>query len=77
MALAWVCGRPGITSTLMGVSRAEQVVDNAAALEVVLSAEHRAALDRVSASADPRMLYSLFTPALRQHAVFGGFAVRP
>ncbi|WP_263383636.1 aldo/keto reductase [Granulicella arctica] len=75
MALAWVCGRAGITSTLMGVSRSEQVADNAAALDVVLSSEHRAALDTVSASSDPRMLYSLFTHALRQHVVFGGCSV--
>ena len=75
VALAWVCGRPGITSTLMGVSQAEQVIDNAAALDIVLPAEHRAALDAVSAPADPRMLYSLFTPALRQHVVFGGSSV--
>lgn len=75
IALAWVCGRPGITSTLMGVSRAEQVPDNASALGIALSAEHRSALDKVSASADPRMLYSLFTPALRQHVVFGGSPV--
>ena len=74
VALAWVCGRPGVTSTLMGVSRAEQVADNAAALDIVLSAEHRAALDALSAPADPR-LYILFTPALRQHAVFGGSSV--
>ncbi len=75
IALAWVCGRTGITSTLMGVSRAEQVKDNAFALDIVLTAEHRAALDTVSVSADPRMLYSLFTPALRQNAVFGGSSV--
>ncbi len=75
MALAWVCGRDGVTSTLMGVSRTEQVADNAAALDLVLSPEHRAALDAVSAPADPRMLYSLFTPALRQHVVFGGCSV--
>ncbi len=75
VALAWVCGRPGVTTTLMGVSRSEQVMDNAAALDVVLSPEHRAALDAVSASADPRMLYGLFTAALRQHAVFGGNSV--
>jgi aryl-alcohol dehydrogenase-like predicted oxidoreductase len=75
LALAWVCGRPGITSTLMGVSRGEQVKDNASALDIVLSEEHRGALDQVSASVNPRMLYSLFTPALRQHVVFGGFSV--
>lgn len=72
IALAWVTGRSGITSTLMGVSRPEQVSDNAASLDVILSTEHRAALDAVSAPADPRMLYSLFTSSLRQYAVFGG-----
>ncbi len=75
VALSWVVGRTGVTSTLMGVSRAEQVADNIAALEVVLSAEHRAALDTVSAG-DVRMLYTLFTPSLRQHVVFGGETVR-
>ncbi len=75
VALAWVVGRLGITSTLMGVSRAEQVPDNAAALEITLSPEHRAELDAVSAPG-PRMLYSLFTPALRQQVVFGGSSVR-
>lgn len=75
VALAWVCGRPGVTSTLMGVSRSEQVADNAAALDIVLPPELLAALDAVSTPADPRMLYSLFTPALRQHVVFGGCSV--
>lgn len=75
IALAWVGGRPGITSTLMGVSRAEQVMDNISALEIALSPEHQEALNMASAPADPRMLYSLFTPALRQYAVFGGSSV--
>jgi len=75
IALAWVCGRQGITSTLMGISRVEQVTDNVSALDIVLSEEHRAALDAVSASADPRMLYSLFTPAVRRQVVFGGSSV--
>ncbi|CAN5277877.1 aldo/keto reductase [soil metagenome] len=70
VALAWVIGRPGVASTLMGVSRASQVTDNIDALDVVLSAEHRAALDAVSAPA-PRMLYGLFTAPMREHVVFG------
>jgi len=74
VALAWVAGRPGVGATLMGASRIEQVADNIAALDVVLSPEHRAALDAVSAP-DTRFLYSLFTDAGRQHAVFGGSAV--
>ncbi len=76
VALSWVMGRPGITSTLMGVSRAEQVLDNAAALDVALSPEHRARLDAASAS-DSRLLSGLSTPALVQAVVFGGSSVRP
>lgn len=75
IALAWVCARPGVASTLMGVSRAAQVTENAAALDLVLSSEQMDTLDRLSAPAEPRMLYSLFTPAMRQHAVFGGATV--
>jgi aryl-alcohol dehydrogenase-like predicted oxidoreductase len=76
IALAWVVGRPGVTSTLMGVSRVEQVHDNIAALQVTLDDAHRAALDAVSAG-DGRMLYSLFTPPTRREVVFGGCEVSP
>jgi aryl-alcohol dehydrogenase-like predicted oxidoreductase len=76
IALSWVAGRRGVTSTLMGVSRVDQVADNIAALDVELSAGHRSALDRAS-EPDHRMLYSLFTPSMRQHAVFGGSSVTP
>jgi aryl-alcohol dehydrogenase-like predicted oxidoreductase len=76
VALSWVMGRPGVTSTLMGASRAEQVSDNVAALDVVLSPQHRAALDSVS-SPQRKMLYSLFAPPLRQQVVFGGSSVAP
>ncbi len=76
VALAWVIQRPGVASTLMGVSKVEQVRDNIAALDLTLSATHLSVLDSVSAPAQ-KMLYSLFTPAMRQHAVFGGSPVRP
>lgn len=75
VALAWVAGRPGVASTLMGVSRAGQVADNAAALDFPLSPEHRAALDAASAP-EPRMPYGLFSPAMRRQVVFGGSTVR-
>lgn len=77
VALSWIIGRPGVTSTLIGVSRAAQVTDNVAALDVSLSPEHLAELDAVSLPSDPRMLYTLFQPALRQQVVFGGSSVRP
>ncbi len=76
VALAWVTRRPGVTSTLMGVSSAAQLLDNIAALNIDLPAAQSAALDKVSDS-PTRMLYSLFTPAGRQHAVFGGNTVSP
>jgi aryl-alcohol dehydrogenase-like predicted oxidoreductase len=77
VALVWVTERAGVSSTLMGVSRLNQIENNIAALELRLPSEHRARLDAVSALASPRMLYSLFTPALRRQAVFGGSSVRP
>lgn len=75
VALAWVIGRPGVTSTLIGVSRVEQLSDNIAALGVTLTSVHRAALDAVSGG-QGGMLASLFTPAIRRQAVFGGSDVR-
>jgi aryl-alcohol dehydrogenase-like predicted oxidoreductase len=37
LALAWVLRRPEISSTIMGASKPEQVISNAAASEVTLS----------------------------------------
>lgn len=75
VALAWVVGRPGVASTLMGVSRAEQVTDNVAALDLHLPLEHRAALDDASSGNQP-FLYGLFEPTVRNQVVFGGADVR-
>lgn len=74
-ALAWVIGRPGVTSTLMGVSRPDQVTANADALGLMLSEEHLAALDKVSAGSES-MLYSLARTPARNHVVFGGADIR-
>ncbi|KQT07229.1 aldo/keto reductase [Methylobacterium sp. Leaf399] len=75
VALAWVMRRPGVTSTLMGIGRVEQMADNIAALDLVLAPEHHEALDSVSAGR-PRMLDTLFMPAMRRQVVFGGDSVR-
>jgi len=75
VALAWVVGRPGVASTLMGVSRAEQVTDNVAALGLDLAPKHSAALDATSGG-DQKFLYGLFQPGIRNQIVFGGADVR-
>ncbi|MFC3127467.1 aldo/keto reductase [Pseudoroseomonas globiformis] len=75
VALAWVVGRPGVASTLMGVSRAEQVADNVSALGLDLPPEQLGALDAASGG-DQKFLYGLFQPAVRNQVVFGGADVR-
>lgn len=49
LTLAWVMAKPGVTSAIVGASRPEQVVENAGACEVTLSAEIIARVDEVTA----------------------------
>jgi aryl-alcohol dehydrogenase-like predicted oxidoreductase len=48
VALAWVQGRPGVTSTIIGARRLAQLEDNVKALEVTLTAEELARLDALT-----------------------------
>jgi aryl-alcohol dehydrogenase-like predicted oxidoreductase len=48
IALAWLLHQQAVTSVIVGAKRIEQLTDNIAATEVVLSAEDLAALDGVS-----------------------------
>ncbi|MFZ5814597.1 MAG: aldo/keto reductase [Bacillota bacterium] len=49
LTLAWVMAKPGVTSAIVGASRAEQVVENVKATEVKLSADLIARIDEISA----------------------------
>jgi aryl-alcohol dehydrogenase-like predicted oxidoreductase len=49
VALAWVTRRPGVTSTLVGATRPDQLAASLAALDVELGSEHAARLDAASA----------------------------
>ncbi len=49
VALAWLLARPAVTSVIVGAKRPEQLADNIAATNLVLSAEDLAALDQVGA----------------------------
>jgi aryl-alcohol dehydrogenase-like predicted oxidoreductase len=54
VALAWLLGRPGVTSLIIGARTSEQLTDNLAAADLTLHADERERLDRVSA---PVLLY--------------------
>ena len=49
LALAWVLREPNVASAIVGVSRPEQLDDNAAAAGVALDRETLAAIDEVLA----------------------------
>ena len=48
VALAWVKGRPGVTSTIIGARTLKQLNENLAALDLQLSPTHVAALNTLS-----------------------------
>ncbi|MBC6462231.1 aldo/keto reductase [Actinomadura sp. HBU206391] len=49
VALAWVFAQPGVTSTIVGARRPDQLIDNLAADDLVLTAQDLDELDGVSA----------------------------
>ncbi|MGU3417405.1 aldo/keto reductase [Methylobacterium sp. D54C] len=69
VALAWVARRPGIASVLVGASRPEQLAQNIAALEVVLTPEQQSRLDEAGA---PPQLNPYFIFELPTSRIFGG-----
>jgi aryl-alcohol dehydrogenase-like predicted oxidoreductase len=54
VSLAWLLGRPGVTSLVIGARREEQLHDNLKAASLILTDDERARLDKVSA---PPLLY--------------------
>jgi aryl-alcohol dehydrogenase-like predicted oxidoreductase len=54
VALAWLLGRPGVASVIVGARTDEQLADNLRAAQLELAPEERARLDAVSA---PPLLY--------------------
>ena len=54
VALAWLLGRPAVTSVIIGARTDEQLADNLGGASLLLSADERAALDKVSA---PELIY--------------------
>ena len=54
VALAWLLGRPGVTTVIVGARTEEQLADNLAAAELELGEHERARLEEVSR---PNLLY--------------------
>ncbi|MBO0805127.1 MAG: aldo/keto reductase [Nocardiopsaceae bacterium] len=54
VALAWLLGRPAVTSLIIGARTDEQLADNLGAASLTLAEDERAALDKVSA---PELVY--------------------
>jgi aryl-alcohol dehydrogenase-like predicted oxidoreductase len=74
VALAWVLDRPGVTAPIIGASKVEQLLDNLAALDFLLTTKQLQALDAAS-SLEPAFPYSIFTPEVNK-GIFGGHAVQ-
>jgi aryl-alcohol dehydrogenase-like predicted oxidoreductase len=60
VALAWLLGRPGVTSVIVGARTDEQLADNLAAASLELSLEEQARLEEVSR---PPLLYPFWHQA--------------
>jgi aryl-alcohol dehydrogenase-like predicted oxidoreductase len=60
VALAWLLGRPGVASVVVGARTEEQLADNLAAARLRLSEDERQSLDEVSA---PPLLYPFWHQA--------------
>jgi aryl-alcohol dehydrogenase-like predicted oxidoreductase len=54
VALAWLLGRPAVTSLIVGARTDEQLAGNLGAADLKLSADERTALDKISA---PELIY--------------------
>ncbi len=72
VALAWVLGRQGVTSLLLGASRSQQLESNLAALSLELTDDQRTRLDAVSAlpSLNPYFIFNL-----PREMLYGGMQV--
>lgn len=60
VALAWLLGRPGVASVIVGARTDEQLVDNLEAADLELSEEERRRLDEASA---PPLIYPFWHQA--------------
>lgn len=75
VAINWVANRPGVTSTLLGATKVEQLEDTLHALEFEIPAPLTAKLEEAGRP-DSVFPYFFFEPATRAAMFSGGTAVR-
>ncbi|RYG40886.1 aldo/keto reductase [bacterium] len=77
VALAWLLARPNVGSIILGARKTEQLHDNLAALELVLSTEIVERLDAATGF-DPGLIAALTAPGspLPSQTMFGGARVQ-
>ncbi len=68
-ALAWTAAQPGITSTIIGASKSEQIQDNLASLDIQFTPAQLQALDR--SSAPEPSFYDYLKSGILTQIVFG------
>ena len=74
VALAWVVQQQGVSSTLLGVSKLEQLQANIAALEIEFTEAQKQKLEACS-KISTLFPYGIFTPQVNQ-SIFGGHSVK-
>ena len=72
MMLAWVAGRPAVSSVILGARTLEQLTDNLAAADLVLTAEENETLDTVSDPEPADYPYGRFGSFQRTRPITGG-----
>ncbi|MFZ7087538.1 aldo/keto reductase [Curtobacterium sp. RRHDQ10] len=72
VSLAWLLGRPAVTSVILGARTVEQLVDNLGATDVVLTADEVEALDSASVPQIDDYPYGTAGTAQRERKLVGG-----
>jgi len=72
VALAWVRGRPGVVSPIIGARTVQQLEDNLAALEVELSAAQVSGLDQLS---QPKLGFPMEFLRRSSSGMYGGTTI--
>jgi aryl-alcohol dehydrogenase-like predicted oxidoreductase len=72
VALAWVTGRPGVTSTILGTRTVEQLDDNLGAARLELDPEQVARLEEVSDPGLPPYAYGFIAEMSENRAELSG-----